>query len=166
MTDINGRGAPNSRAVMVGGVWVNGDLLRPLNIVAELCGPILWGKLKRERRFSQGYSSRAWGGRGVKASGSTHDTGHAMDIITDRWKGHPPLTNAEAHELVTALQRAGFEAALRVRGYDLGNGSTVKTEHVHAALKGHSNAGLLALSTGPGGHAELGRMLASRQRYA
>jgi hypothetical protein len=151
--------------VLVGGVWVHGDLLGPLNDAAARLG-LLWHRLKAEHRFSQGYSSRAWGGRGVKASGDTHDAGFAVDIITDRWKGHPALTQAEAGELVTALRKSGFEAALRVRGYDLGNGSRVQTEHCHFALRGHSNAGLLALSTGPGGHAELSKMLASRQRYA
>lgn len=166
MTDKYGRAAPNARAVMVGGVWLNGDCNAAINRVAELCGPVLWGKVKAEGRVSQGYSSKAWGGKGVAASGSTHDSGHAIDVITDRHSGHGALSQSEAATLVTAFQRAGFEAALRVRGYDLGDGSRVRTEHVHAALRGRSNAALLALSTLPDGPAYLDKMLAARQRYA
>jgi hypothetical protein len=133
---------------------LNGDLARPLNIVAQLA-PNTWAKCKRERRFTQGYSSRAWGGRGVKASGDTHDHGFALDIVT---RG---LSTYEVRVLVAAFQHAGFAAAFRVLGYNMGtarNPIINRTEHLHAAYQGESNYAALVRSTGPGGSANIERM--------
>jgi hypothetical protein len=145
-------------------VWLNGALLGALNGTAG-CIPNLWNRLKREGRFTQGYSSRAWGGRGVKASGDTHDHGFALDIVTGARRGHQALSQADVRDLIHALQRSGFAAAFRIVGYNMGTASNPninKTEHVHAAYLNQSNYHALVASTGPGGSAELDKMLLRR----
>lgn len=154
MKDRYGRPAPNPRAVLCGGVWLNGDLLKPLNIVAQLA-PNTWAKCKREGLFTQGYSSRAWGGPGVSASGDTHDTGHALDIVTKT------LSTYEVKVLAAAFQHAGFAAAFRIVGYNMGTARSPiinRTEHLHCAYRNQSNYAALVRSTGPGGSANIERM--------
>lgn len=154
MRDRYGRPAPNEEAVMVGGVWVNGELMEPLNIVARLA-PNTWAQCKREGRFTQGYSGKAWGGSGVRASGATHDTGHAIDIVTGG------LSTYLVRVLVGAFQEAGFAAAFRIVGYNMGTAARPiinKTEHLHAVWRGRGNYAALVRSTGPGGSANIERM--------
>jgi hypothetical protein len=164
--DNKGRKAPNPQAVLVGGVWLNGALAKPLNDVAytlNQTAPGLWAMLKGEGRMSQGYSPAAWGGQAVKASGDTHDEGYSLDILTGPHNTHPELSDAAVRALCHALTFHGFAAPFRIVGYDLGTVIN-HTEHVHAVYAGHANYTACHASTQPGGRAYIETMVRGRHR--
>lgn len=173
MRDYLGRAAPVTTAARAGGmlanvnsgVWVAGELSPSLGRVRNRI-PMLWEKLARELRFTQGYSATAWGGKGVGASNGTHDTGHALDLVTGPHGSHPRLTNAEIRQIARAFEAEGFAAPFRPIGYDMGSkGHPLinKTEHIHAVYTGHANYAACWAST-HGGKASIEAMLA--RRYA
>ena len=160
LVDYKGRLAPNPKAVMVGGCWLNGRLKDPLEKVAS-AAPGLWAKLKSEGRFTQGYSGLAFGGKSVTASGTTHDKGGALDIVTGQKGPYPPLLDTYVRSLVKAFEDAGFAAPFRIVGYDLGT-AVNKTEHIHAVLKGFGNYRACYAATRKGGNAHIDKMIAKR----
>ena len=90
-------------------------------------------------------------------SGGTHADGCAVDFGTRRW------SNALIRKVIRALHSAGFEAVLRLPGDELGPGvARVGAEHIHAVLKGHGNATLIAGARSPGDRRFVDKQLARR----
>ena len=90
-------------------------------------------------------------------SGGTHADGCAVDFGTRRWPA------SLIRKVVRALHTAGFEAVLRLPGEDLGPGvARVGAEHIHAVLKGHGNAALIAGAKTPGDKRCVERQLGRR----
>lgn len=137
-------------APIFGGVRVHPDIVPSLNAAVNACRP-LWMRVKARGLITQGWN------KGVKASNGTHDTGHAIDILTST------LTDGEIRELLDSLNKRSFAAALRPVGYDLGNAIN-KTEHIHAAYKRHSNYNAVWRAIQKGGRADVDKMLAMRRK--
>lgn len=136
-------------APLFGGKPVHPDIVISLSAAVNQCRP-LWNRVKAQGLVSQGWH------KGVKASKGTHDTGHAIDILT---RG---LTDDEIRELLSSLNGHGFAAAFRPVGYDLGGGTINRTEHIHAAYRRRSNFWAVYRAIQPNGRAHVEKMLKMR----
>lgn len=110
----------------------------------------------QERAVVKRSVSKGRAGRDSR-SGNTHADGCAVDFGTRRW---PAVL---IRKVVRALHSAGFEAVLRLPGDDLGPGvARVGAEHIHAVLKGHGNAAMIAGARNPGDRRYVERQLGAR----
>lgn len=134
-----------------GGKPVHPDIAPSLAAAVNENRP-LWMKVKRLGLVSQGWN------RGVKASNGTHDTGHAIDVLT------APLTSDEIRALCDSLNRHDFAAAFRPVGYPLTRTTRNRTPHIHAAYRGHSNYWAVYRAIQPGGNAHIDKVLEGRTR--
>lgn len=127
-----------------GGKPVNPDLVRPLNAI----NPSTLVLMKTV--VSQGAGD-------ARASNGTHTSGHALDFKTSG------LAAYQIKEIVMALNDVGFAAVLRLVGDNLGAGIINRTEHIHAAYRGHSNYAAVKRLIGVGGRNHIDKKLAARK---
>lgn len=106
---------------------------------------ILAGLTWLERRKVKASVTQGWA-PASPWSKDTHATGHAIDFATKTWSA------ALIRKVISLFQQNGFEAVLRLRGEDIGTGAPIKTEHIHAVLRGYGNSQILSQVTAPGAH--------------